>query len=41
MENELWNGVVNIYKDDDTRNIYLCTPVEGRLQMIKRYAAMV
>jgi hypothetical protein len=41
MENELWNGVVNICKDDDARNIYLCTPVEGRLQLIKRYAAMV
>jgi hypothetical protein len=41
MEEGLCLGVVNICKDDNARNIFLCTPVQARLQMIKRYAAMV
>jgi hypothetical protein len=41
MEEGLWIGVVNICKDDDARNIFLCTPAQARLQMIKSYATMV
>ncbi|XP_012702853.1 uncharacterized protein LOC105914750 [Setaria italica] len=40
MEGQLWDGVIMICMDDDLRNIYLCTPVEARLPMIKKYAAM-
>nr|XP_034599259.1 uncharacterized protein LOC117860133 isoform X1 [Setaria viridis] len=39
MEGQLWNGVVKICMHDDLRNIFLCTPVEARLSMIKLYAA--
>ncbi|XP_066346845.1 uncharacterized protein [Miscanthus floridulus] len=37
----LWVGVINIYKDDDARNVFLETPVEARLEVTKHYAGEV
>jgi hypothetical protein len=34
----VWVGVVNICKDDDARTVFLKTPVEARLEVIKHYA---
>ena len=34
----LWVGVINICKDDDARTVFLETPVEARLEVIKHYA---
>ena len=36
----LWVGVINICKDDDARNVFLETPVEARLEVIKHYAGV-
>jgi len=36
----LWVGVINICKDDNARNVFLETPVEARLEVIKHYAGV-
>jgi len=36
----LWVGVINICKDDDARTVFLETPVEARLEVIKHYAGV-
>jgi hypothetical protein len=33
-------GVVNICKDDDARTVFLETPVEARLEVIKHYVGV-
>jgi hypothetical protein len=41
MEGDLWNGVLNICKDEDARTVYLNAGPTGRLQLIKKYAKVV
>jgi hypothetical protein len=40
MDN-LWVGVLNIGMDDQARHMYLHSPDEGKLQLIKTYATRV